>query len=205
LPHPNRREGLASDVRRLAGVFLTTFVLAVAFSLLSDTVLRKTTILLATLVLAVIILVGILADIVGLAVATAGRAPLNAMAAKKVPGARQGLRLVRNAPRVATIFNDLVGDICGTVSGAAGAAIVFRVALSRPGVDEGLWTVLLVSVIAALTVGGKALGKRIALVNSDRIVHQLGKILWWLEEHLGLVVLAEPATRRAPRRRTNSS
>jgi len=182
-------------------VFVSTFILATLFSLLSDSVLRTTTVLLAAAVLVIIVLIGILADIVGLATATASPAPLNAMAAKKVPGSRQALRMVRNAPRVATIFNDLIGDICGTVSGAAGAAIVFSVGLSHPGLDVGLATVLLVSVIAAATVGGKAIGKSVAISRADEIVFQVGRVLWWLEERFGLVLFKEQAPRRNGKRR----
>jgi CBS domain containing-hemolysin-like protein len=203
LSRPERR-GRPSEFGRVVRVLLTTFVLAVAFSLLSGSILRGTPIFLAAVVLAAIILIGIVFDVIGLAVATADQAPLHAMAAKRTPGARQALRMVKNAPRVATIFNDLIGDICGTVSGAAGAAIIFRVAVTRPGLDEALWTVLMVAVIAALTVGGKAIGKTIALEGSERIVFQVGKVFWWLEERLGLVIFAEPTSRRNSRRRTNS-
>ena len=199
---PTRR-GRRGQVGRVVGVSLTTFALAVVVSLLSGSVLRGTTIILATVVLAAIVLVGIVSDVIGLAVAKADPAPLNAMAAKRTPGARQALRLVRNAPRVATVFNDLVGDISGTVSGAAGAAIVFRVAVERPGFDEAVWAVVMVGVIAAVTVGGKAIGKTIALDGAERITFQMGKVFWWLEERLGFVVFPDQTSRRNARRRTN--
>jgi len=102
---------------------------------------------------------------------------------------------------MATIFNDLVGDICGTVSGAAGAAIVFQLGHARPTLDEGLATVVLVSLIAAATVGGKAMGKSVAIYRADEITLQVGRVMWWLEEKLGLVILADSASRRSTRRR----
>ncbi len=45
------------------------------------------------------------------------------MAAKKVPGAAECIMLLRHADRVASICNDVIGDICGVVSGAAAATI----------------------------------------------------------------------------------
>jgi len=198
--------------RSVLVIFVSTFALATVFSLLSDSVLRSATLVLAGLVLVGIIAVGIVFDIIGLATATANHSPLHAMAAKKVPGARQALRLVRNAPRVATICNDLVGDICGTVSGAAGAAIVLHVLASqvspRPpapggpaGTDGGLWAVLAVALVAAVTVGGKAVGKNVAIGRANRIVFGVGRFLWWVEQRLGLVVLKDrPTLRRASRR-----
>jgi CBS domain containing-hemolysin-like protein len=197
-------------------LFLATFVLATIFSLLSDGVLRSTTVYLASLVLVIIIFVGIIFDIIGLAAATASRVALNAMAAKRMPGARHALRMVRNAPRVAAFCNDLVGDIAGTVSGAAAAAIAFHVGLGGRAVDGlagagqsgvggpgGLWVVLAVALVAAVTVGGKALGKSVAIDRADRIVFQVGRLLWWLETRLGLVLLRERPSRRNPRRRVD--
>jgi len=204
LANHNRKGGPARETPRIVGVLITTFLLATVFSLLSESVLRTTTVLLAGIVVLAIVLVGILSDIIGLAAATADQSPLNAMAAKRVPGARQALRVIRNAPRMATIFNDLVGDICGTVSGAAGAAIVFQLGQTRPTLDEGVATVLLVAVIAAVTVGGKAMGKSVAIYRADQITLQVGRVMWWLEEKVGLAVLADPAPRRNSKRRVKS-
>jgi len=214
LASQNRRGGESGRVRQVLGLFAATFVLATAFTFLSDGVLRTTTIYLAALVLAIIIFVGIVFDIIGLATATASHVTLNAMAAKRVPGARQAPRMVRNAPRVAAVCNDLVGDIAGTVSGAAGTAIVFRAGLARAGLGGaaggspdagGLWTVLVVALIAAVTVGGKTLGKHLAIERADEIVSRVGRVLWWLEERLGISVLKErPGQRRNPRRKVDS-
>ncbi len=200
------RGGRSGRARQVLTLFAATFVLATAFTFLSDGVLRSTTVYLAALVLVVIILVGIVFDIIGLATATASHVTLNAMAAKRVPGARQALRLVRNAPRVAAICNDLVGDIAGTVSGAAGTAIVFRTGLARVGEGAGgIWTVLVVALIAAVTVGGKTLGKNLAIERAGDIVFRVGRMLWWLEDRFGIAVFKErPAQRRGPRRKVGS-
>jgi CBS domain containing-hemolysin-like protein len=203
--------------RSVLVVFVATFALATVFSLLSDSVLRSATLVPGGLVLVGIIAVGIVFDIIGLATAAASHSPLHAMAAKKIPGARQALRLVRNAPRVATICNDLIGDICGTVSGAAGAAIVLHVLAGRvspgppaPGgpavIDGGLWTVLAVALVAAVTVGGKAVGKSVAIGRANRIVFGVGRFLWWVEQRLGLVLLKDrPTLRRVYRRRATQT
>jgi CBS domain containing-hemolysin-like protein len=208
----DRKGGGLGRSRQVLGLFLATFVLATAFSLLSDSVLRSSTVYLAALVLVIIVSIGILFDIIGLAAATASRVSFNAMAAKRIPGARQALRLVQNAPRVAAFCNDLVGDIAGTVSGAAAAAIAFHAGLTgsgttggQPGSDGagGLWTVLAVALVAAVTVGGKAAGKIIAIERADRIIFRVGRVLWWLEERLGLVLLGERPSRRKPGRRVD--
>ena len=58
-----------------------------------------------------------------MAVATANEKPFHSMASRKVPGALEAIRLLRNAERVSSICNDVVGDICGVVSGSASATI----------------------------------------------------------------------------------
>ena len=85
--------------------------------------------------------------------------------------------MVRNADFVSSFCNDLVGDICGTVSGAAAAAIVFRIVSGRASLDGDALSVLMVALVAALTVGGKAAGKGYALANANHIVHRVALVL----------------------------
>jgi hypothetical protein len=75
-----------------------------------------------------IILVGIVFDIVGIAATAAQEAPFHARASRRLLGAKKSIWIVRNADKVASFCNDVVGDICGTVSGAVGASIVFSLA-----------------------------------------------------------------------------
>ena len=51
----------------------------------------------------------------------------NAMASRKVPEAMEALHLIRNANRVSSFCNDVIGDICGVISGSASAVIAARV------------------------------------------------------------------------------
>lgn len=132
-------------------------------------------------VIILIILIGIVFDILGVAVAVADEAPFHAMSAKKTRGARQALKMIRNADSVASFSNDLVGDIAGTVSGAASASLVFRIASLNPAVNQTVAGVIAVGLAAALTVGGKAVGKRLAITQATSIVLEAGRVLDWLE------------------------
>jgi len=142
--------------------------------------------------------VGIAFDIVGVAAAAADEKPFHAMAAADRPGARQAIWIVRNADAVVSFCNDVVGDVAGTLSGAAGAAIVVRVLALRPGLDETLMSVLMVGLVAALTVGGKAAGKGFALNQSTNIVYAAARVLHILEK-AGLVRLQVRRSRRPAR------
>ena len=99
------------------------------------------------------------------------------MAARKVPGSQEAIRLLRNAERVSSICNDVVGDICGVVSGSASATIA---ALILTQVDVG-WprgvSLVMSALVAGLTVGGKAIGKTFAVNSCTQIVHTVGRVL----------------------------
>ena len=121
------------------------------------------------------ILIGVLADLIGVAVTAAEEKPFHAMASKKYPGARQAIKLIRNADKVSSICNDVIGDICSVISGTAGAAIVFRIFLNQ--VQPGWAEAAVGGLIAALTVGGKAFAKKYGINNSDFIVYRVGFVL----------------------------
>lgn len=134
----------------------------------------------AAFAILVVVAVGVLFDVVGVATAAASEAPFHARAAKKKPGARQALWLVRNAEKVNNFCADVVGDICGTLSGAAASTLVVRLVALFPHVGPLLPQVVVVSTVAALTIGGKAACKGLAIRRSEEIVTWAGNLLWRL-------------------------
>lgn len=167
-------------IRWVVTVFLVTLVVSGMISLISDEVMASSGLLAAFAILLGIVFLGIIFDIIGMAVATASEKPFHSMAARKVPGAQEAIRLLRNAERVSSICNDVVGDICGVVSGSASATIA---ALILTHVDT-LWpravSLGMSALVAGLTVGGKAIGKTIAVNSCTQIVHLVGRILYTL-------------------------
>ncbi len=163
-----------------------TFIVSIIIFIASEFLLRSVAFLLGLIFLLVIILVGILFDIIGTAVAAAEESALNAKAAKKVPGAREGVYLIKNADKVANFCNDVIGDICGTVSGAIGAALVFQVLASHPTWNDLFLSSVMGGLVAALTVGGKAYGKSFAIGNSTEIIFFTGKLLKRIKSFFGV-------------------
>jgi len=162
----------------IISVSVASFLLAVAFFWLSQIISDKIqSLVISVIFLSFIVLVGILADIIGVSVTAASEVPLHAKAAKKVPGAAEGVFLIRNADRVANLMNDVVGDIAGTVSGALGIALVLQLMAYWRDSSQFLLNMLLTALIASVTVGGKAYGKRIALVHADNVVFLVGRFL----------------------------
>lgn len=126
-------------------------------------------------------LIGIVFDGIGTAAAAVKMAPLNAKASRRVEGARKAVQLAVNADRVANFCNDVIGDISGIVSGSVSAAIIFNLVFFAEGQDLYL-NILLTAIVAAVTVGGKAWGKRNAIRNSTEIIMAIGLLLTKLEK-----------------------
>ena len=171
------RKERSRTIRWVVTVFFFTLVVSGMISLISDEVMASSGLLAAFAILLGIVFLGIIFDIIGMAVATASEKPFHSMAARKVPGAQEAIRLLRNAERVSSICNDVVGDICGVVSGSASATIA---ALILTHVDLG-WpravSLAMSALVAGLTVGGKAIGKTIAVNSCTQIVHLVGRVL----------------------------
>lgn len=168
-----------SSTRWIVEIFVITFFLSMGMSLVSESMATVLSLLPATLVLLTFIAIGIFFDILGIAVASADAVPFASMAAKKVRGADMALRLIQAAARVSSVCNDVVGDICGIISGATGATIALEIVrlIGRSGA-AGIWvSVMVSSCVAALTVGGKAFGKRLAMERSRDIVLAFGRFL----------------------------
>lgn len=175
-PQPN---GWRPALRRSLAAGGTTMIVSLLFVLPSVPVMERAPLYVALPLLILIIAVGVFFDILGVAVTAATEAPFHALAAKKVPGARQSIWLLRNADRVANFCNDIVGDVSGALSGAAAAAIagqfiaVVRQQPSWSGVISGL----LVAAAASLTVAGKAAGKGYAIAEAEAVVRFAGRLL----------------------------
>ena len=161
-------------------IFIVTIIVSSVISLISEEVMAGSGMLSAFLILFAIVLLGIVFDIVGVAVTSADEAPFHAMAARKVPGAREAIRLLRKADKVSSICNDVIGDICGVISGSAAATIAVELLQTFTFSWERMASLIMSAMVAGVTVGGKALGKGFAVNSSTTIVHNVGKIIWWL-------------------------
>lgn len=154
-----------------------SFVLAGFFSFLSELTASAEQIVVIILLLAFLILASILFDAIGVAVTSCDVAPIASMASRKVHGARTALWLVRNSGTVSSICNDVIGDIFGIISGACSAAVVVKITLSL-GAEWQRWlTIIISAVVSALTIGGKAFMKNIAIDNSRDFVMFVARIL----------------------------
>lgn len=165
------------DFKWILQVFIMSFSFGALFSIISEIVLNDANIVVVILVITVLLFINIVFDIIGMAFASAKLEPILAMASRKVRGAKKSIKLLKNANKVSSFCQDIMGDICGIVSGAAGTTAVVVIAG-----DASTTTILIVStiisgLIASLTIAGKATTKKLAMNNSTNIVIFVGKIL----------------------------
>lgn len=158
-------------------VFFLAVTVSAALSLTSEFLLSGAGIASAAAVLLTFIALGIVFDVIGVSATAADPRPLNSMASHKERGAKEALRLVRNASRVSSVCNDVVGDICGIVSGVTGAVIVTRLHQAF-GADTILLSVGVTALISGLTIGGKALSKTFAIRRGTDVIYWVGRFLY---------------------------
>ncbi len=178
-PAAQKKERM-KNVRWVVTIFFVTIFISGTISLLSDVLMENSSMGVAFLILLTIIFIGIVFDIIGMAVASADEKPFHSMAARKVPGAQEAIRLLRNAERVSSICNDVVGDICGVVSGSASATIAAQILTNFEFTWPQIVSLLMSALAAGLTVGGKAIGKSFAVNSCTTIVHGVGRLIAWL-------------------------
>ena len=155
-------------------VFFITFFLAAVFSGVTN-VIADFNVVALSIILIFVILLGIIFDMVGVAALTSKKENFHAMASKKIKGSKEAINMLNNANMVATVCNDVVGDICGIISGGFGAVLAISIA-SSSNMSIVLSTIIVTALISSLTVGGKALGKIIAIKNADKIIFRVAKI-----------------------------
>ena len=99
----------------------------------------------------------------------------HAMASKKVKGSKMAIKLIRSAPKVSNFCNDVIGDICGVLSGAISAILTIKIT-NNFGLSTNIQFIMS-ALVASLTVGGKALGKEFAKRKCNSIIYGVAKIL----------------------------
>lgn len=194
---------MKSQIKRSMKFSLTiaviTFVLAAIFTIISSSLLSDVIWIVGILIVLVIVSIGVIFDMLGIASTAANEQPFHAMAAEKVPGAREAVIIIRNADKFASFCNDVIGDISGIVSGTATAIVVLQIA-NILGQNDGstaqiILSVVLTSIVAAITVGGKAMGKYFAINSSTNIIFFAGKTVSLIEKNLKINILPKSEKR----------
>lgn len=165
-----------ANIRWVVTLTVIAFAISFCFSFFSETILPNAHVLIGVLLVFVFIGLGILFDMVGVAVTAADEKPFHSMSAHKVHGAKIAIIFKKNADKVASFCCDVIGDICGIVSGSAGVIVSTNLS-STFHLDSFMMTLSMTALIAALTIGGKALGKSLAMTKCNMILYEFSKFV----------------------------
>lgn len=164
------------NVKWILQIVIMAFVISFALSFVSEMTIPKLSIVFGILITLIFVFIGILFDIVGVAVTSADEKVFHSMNARQVKGAKVAVTFKKNADKVSSFCCDVIGDICGIISGAAGTTIAIGLANAMK-VELLFISLTVAAVIAALTIGGKAVGKSFAINKSDIILYEFAKIV----------------------------
>ena len=157
-------------------ITLLTFFISLTFSSISEFVIPNVNLIIGIILVIIFIFLGIIFDMIGVSVTSADEKPFHSMTSRRVKGADVAVLFKKNADKVSSFCNDVVGDICGIVSGSTGSIIALNIA-SKLEIDKFIVTLLITALIASLTIGGKALGKSFAINKSNVILYKFSKFV----------------------------
>lgn len=184
---------LRKSLKWASTIAVITLVLAAIFSIISNGILNGVGTVIGILVVLIIILIHLIFDIIGVAATAADEVPFHAMASKRVKGAKHAVWITKNADRVSVFCNDVIGDISGIISGTAAAVVVIELAAvfvhRNNSALEYTISVLFTSMVAALTVFTKALGKTFAIKHSTQIIYRVGYLFYIAENRFHIPIL----------------
>lgn len=164
------------NVKWIVQIALISFTISFGLSFVSEIAIPNLSVVWGMLLTLAFVFVGILFDIVGVAVTGADEKVFHSMNSRQVKGSKVAVLFKKNADKVSSFCCDVIGDICGIVSGASASAVSVGLAATFN------WNLLLVSltvaaIVASLTIGGKACGKSFAINKSDVILYEFAKII----------------------------
>lgn len=174
-----RKNKKSIDYSWIVKIIILSFVISVLFSFVSETAIPSVNIYVGIIITLIFILIGVLFDMVGVAVTAADEAIFHSMAAKKVRGAKLAVRFKKNADKLSSFCQDVIGDICGIVSGSTGAVISIKI-MEYFNINNFVITLIIMGVISALTIGGKAMEKGLALNKSNEILYRFSYIMSYI-------------------------
>ena len=164
------------NVKWICQIAIISFTISFGLSFVSEMAIPNLSVIFGILLTLAFVFVGILFDIVGVAVTGADEKVFHSMNSRQVKGSKVAVTFKKNADKVSSFCCDVIGDICGIVSGASASAVSVGLAATFS------WNLLLVSltvaaVVASLTIGGKAIGKSFAINKSDVILYEFAKFI----------------------------
>lgn len=164
------------DKKWIATVVIVAFLTSFTLSFISEMTIPNLSLWLGILVTLFFIFLGIFFDIIGVSVTTADEAVFHSMSSRKVKGANIAVKFKKNADKVSSFCCDVIGDVCGIISGAAGTTIA-TILVTQFKFNTLFTSITVAAIIAAITIGGKAIGKSFAINKSNIVLYEFAKFI----------------------------
>lgn len=165
-----------TNINWVIKISILAFFISFGFSFASETIIPNVNIAVGIMLVILFIIIGIIFDMIGMSVASADPVPFHSMGARKVKGAKLAIKFKKNSDKVSSFCNDVIGDICGIVSGSAGAIVSANLSI-KLNINAFFVTLIVMAIISALTIGGKALFKSYAINKSNIILYNFCRII----------------------------
>ena len=164
------------DKKWIATVVIVAFLTSLTLSFISEMTIQNLSLWLGILVTLFFIFLGIFFDIIGVSVTTADEAVFHSMSSRKVKGANIAVKFKKNADKVSSFCCDVIGDVCGIISGAAGTTIA-AILVTQFKFNTLFTSITVAAIIASITIGGKAIGKSFAINKSNIVLYEFAKFI----------------------------
>lgn len=164
------------DIKWIILIVIIAFILSFCLSYVSQSTIPKVSLMVGIIITLLFIFIGVLFDIVGVAVTSADEAVFHSMNSRKVKGANIAVKFKKNADKVSSFCCDVIGDVCGIISGTAATAIAALLVL-KYNFNIILVGLLVTAIVSSLTIGGKAIGKTFAINKSEIILYAFAKFI----------------------------
>ena len=157
-------------------ILFVAFIISFSFSFISELTIPNVNIIIGIILVIAFIVIGVIFDMIGVAVTSSDEKIFHSMSSRKVKGARLAVKFKKSADKVSSFCNDVIGDVCGIISGSAGVIIASSLA-TKFNLNSFFTSLIITALIAALTIGGKAIGKSYAINKSNVILYRFTKFL----------------------------
>ena len=157
-------------------IIVLAFFISVIFTSISETVIPNVNTIIGIIITLIFIGIGVIFDMIGVSVTAADERVFHSMASQKVKGAKTAVKMKKSAEKVSSFCNDVVGDICGIISGSTAAVISINLT-KELHLNSLFVTLIVMGIVSSLTIGGKALVKGIAIKRSNKILFRFAKII----------------------------
>ena len=160
----------------LLKILVAAFSISFILSFIANATIPNLSLALGIIITLTFIFIGVCFDIVGVSVTAAEESVFHSMNSRKVKAADLAVKFKKNADKVSTFCCDVIGDICGVVSGAAGTTIA-AILITDYHTNIIVTGLIITATISSLTIGGKAIGKTLAINKGNIILYEFAKIV----------------------------